>query len=137
MILTEWELASSRRKTPDPEMRRRSLAHVKERLALSPPVRNPYHLALFCDIAVIGGDTALARAILAEWERLHPKDLEAPKMRVAVDFLDGAYGRAIKGARKVLEKKKNDPDLDRLISTAVQKLQQEARENEGPPPKQP
>jgi tetratricopeptide (TPR) repeat protein len=88
-------------------------------------------------IAFQFGEFAVARRIVTDWEQQAPDDPNMLRTRAAVELAEGAYGRAIKDANKVLDKWPDDKRALDYRAKAITSLRKSAASLAPDEPKHP
>jgi hypothetical protein len=106
-----------------PEVRARAAQNVR-RLALSP--LTPEEVLHLSDLALFLDEVDLARWLVAEGQRRHPRDLRLEKMRLAVELRAGAYGEVLKRAKAILARNEKDTVAKNYRKRAVEQIRKQA-----------
>jgi tetratricopeptide (TPR) repeat protein len=116
----EWLLAREEGNAAAETMRTKALESARQLVAcgnLSPDIA-----ALVTTVAIDAGDLNLARTVLTEWERQSPGDLRAARRRMKVEYNSEAFGPAIVAADRILCRRPDDADAQRIRADAIRRL---------------
>jgi hypothetical protein len=124
-IVCQWYLARQSGQSDQAELKARALQNTRQlvRLGASPDMAP--HLIM---VALGTGEVALASMILAEWERQAPRELAVQQKRMEVEFAQGAYGRVLETAGKVLKRDHKDKVALKYQGLARARIREQARD---------
>jgi hypothetical protein len=104
-INCQWYLARQPGRTDQAELKARALQNTRKLVAQGvSPDAAPYLIV----VALGTGEDGLASVIVSDWERLAPNDLSVQHKRLEIEFAQGAYGRVLETASKVLKRDPRD-----------------------------
>jgi tetratricopeptide (TPR) repeat protein len=124
-LATEGYLSRPNLPTPDLEMRRRSIVHLRQFLALGPVRASEAEMVV--KVARYDRQWDLARLVLSEWERQAPDNFNALQQRALVELQAGDYGRAAAAARRMLVLKPGHAEARRYLQEAATKARELSR----------
>jgi tetratricopeptide (TPR) repeat protein len=103
------------------EVYQRGVRYVEQRYRAGPVTSA--EAPILVDMAILGRAYDLARAILADWEKLPDADrTQVVRQRAAVELFAGNFTAAVAAADEVLAKNPNDQDIKKLRANALQRL---------------
>jgi serine/threonine protein kinase len=128
LIWAESDGLVSVRKTVGPPPDKRALGHLRERLRLPFQVRDALWLNRFTAVAYRYEDLGLAQYLLADWERMHPRDPNLAPWKALVHWKSGAHAQALRAARQVASWHPLAPTMREVIRTTSEGLRKDLRE---------